>query len=241
MKELSNKNYEIKNYEELLTADSKLNELLQEYIVKECLNIANEAQFPTDYTDVKEHLFEKEEYLKLFIIERDNQIKPTIKGFAVCDSFYGYNNMKFLHCHGIILSPQIQGKGFSKELVNHAVELTKPDVLTAKTHNPRCFNSFININGVKEYYPNGYENIPSEIIDLYKTDPFISVSDENLIYKDAYPDVKVQQSKRNSSIDNVFNLLEPYDAQSVIVIINDEKLNKVKTNVKSKVLKYEHN
>ncbi len=228
--------YEIRDYREFLTKDEKLNELLNEYIIKSCLEVANEASFPTDYVDVKEHLFEKEEYMKLFIVEKDESNLPNIKGFIVCDSFTGYNDMLFMHCHGIILSPEIQGKSLSKTLVNYAVNRCNPDVVTVKTHNPRCFNTFIDIDGVIDYYPNPEGVIPPEIVELYKTDPFIGVSDENLIYRQAYPDEKIQQSKRNKNIDKIFKKLSPYDAQSIVLILNNEKLQENK----KKVLKNDH-
>lgn len=229
------KKYNIKEYNSLFYKDEKLNNLLQEYITRCCLKIANLAQFPTDYNDVKEHLFGKDDYLRLFIVEENENVIPDIKGFLICDHFYGYNNMKFLHCHGIILNPDVQGLGLSKKLINYATNIINPDVVTAKTHNPRCFNSFINIDGAISYYPNENNYLPKEIVELAKSNTFIDQVNENLIYKNAYPDEKIQQSKRNNKIDTIFDKIEPRDAQAVIVILNDEKLNR-----KEKVLKYEY-
>lgn len=218
------KKYQIKEYSSLLYSNDEVSELLEEYIIKCCLNIANKAQFPTDYEDVKNHLFEDENYLKLFIVEESNKVVPDIKGFLICDAFYGYNNMKILHCHGIILSPEVQGLGLSKKLINHAVSLTNPDVVTAKTHNPRCFNSFINIDNTIEYYPNEEDYLPNEILELAKSNHHINQSDNQLIFKDAYPDEKIQQSKRNENIDIIFSRLSSYDAQALVVILNNSKL-----------------
>lgn len=229
------KKYLIKEYNSMLYEDKKINRLLKEYITRSCLNIANKANFPTDYNDVESHLFGDERYIKLFIVEETENVIPDIKGFLVCDTFYGYKGMIFLHCHGIVLSPEIQGLGLSKTIINYAIKLTNPDVVTAKTHNPRCFNSFINLDGVISYYPNESGIIPKQIINLSKTNKFISKSDDDLIYRDAYPDEKIQQTKRNEKINSIFDKLSPYDAQSLIVILNDEKLK-----AKKKVLKYDN-
>lgn len=229
------KKYKIKEYNSLLYKNTEVNELLEEYITKCCLNIANCAQFPTDYDDVREHIFGKDNYLKLFIIEDSNKVIPDIKGFLICDTFYGYNDMKFLHCHGIILSPDVQGLGLSKQIVNHAIILTNPDVVTAKTHNPRCFNSLINIDGAMAYYPNEKNYLPKQILDLARSNPFIEQVDDELIFKGAYPDEKIQQSKRNEKINLIFDRVSLYDAQAIVVVLNDEKLN-----TKEKTLKYEN-
>lgn len=227
-------NYKIKEYNSLLYKNDEVNELLKEYITKSCLNIANSASFPTDYDDVREHLFGKDDYLRLFIVEESKKVVPDIKGFLICDIFNGYNDMKFLHCHGIILSPEIQGLGLSKQLVNHAIELTSPDVVTAKTHNPRCFNSLININGTMAYYPNEKDYLPNQILQLARSNPFIEEVDDNLIFKDAYPDEKIQQTKRNEKLNLIFDRVSSHDAQAIVVVLNDEKLKG-----KAKILKYE--
>jgi hypothetical protein len=227
------KKYQIKEYKALLYDDIEIRQLLEEYIIKCCLNIANNANFPTNYEDVKNHLFENDNYLKFFIVEESDKVIPDIKGFLICDQFNGYKGMNFLHCHGIILSPDIQGLGLSKKLINHAVALTRPDVVTAKTHNPRCFNAFINIDSVVSYYPNEYGDLPSEILDLVSTNHHINQSDDKLIYRNAYPDVKIQQPKRNDKLDIIFNQLSLYDAQTVVVILNDSKLHAKKRILKS--------
>ena len=218
------KEYFIKEYNNCGYDNSEINELLKEYLIKSCLLVANKSNFSTDYYDVKDHIFEKDEYMKLFITENTKEVVPNIYGFAIFDSFKGYNDMLFLHCHGIVLGPEIQELGLSKKIINYAVKKVNPDILTVKTHNPRCFNSFINIDNVISYYPNELGIIPNEILELAKTDPFICQSNNDLIYKDAYPDEKIQQTKRNNGIDVIFNKLSPHDAQSAVIVLNDEKL-----------------
>lgn len=217
----------ILNYNEFLNQfkyANEMKELINEYVVYSCLAIANNAKFPTDYIDVKEHLFESDDYIRLFIIDEDGKV-PQIKGFLISALENGYNDNVILHCHGIIIDPSIQGKGYSKKMIEKAISITNPDIVTAKTHNPRCFNTFANLEGSQSYYPNEYDDMPSDILELAKSDEFISVVDEHLIYLNAYPDEKIQQSHRNQDLHIVFDRLKPNDAQAIVVVLNDHKLN----------------
>lgn len=217
----------ILDYNEFLNQFKYANEmkdLINEYVVYSCLTIANNAKFPTDYIDVKEHLFESDDYIRLFIIDGEDKV-PQIKGFLISALENGYNDNVILHCHGIILDPSIQGKGYSKKMVEKAISMTNPDIVTAKTHNPRCFNAFANLEGAESYYPNEYDDMPDDILEVAKSDEFINVVNENLIYLNAYPDEKIQQSHRNKDLHIVFDRLEPTDAQAIVVVLNDEKLN----------------
>ena len=216
----------IVDYNEFLNmfeSKEKTKDLIDEYIVYACLVVAKDAEFPTDYVDVKEHLFESDEYIRLFIVD-DTKKVPQIKGFLISVIEKGFNDNTILHCHGIIIHPEIQGLGYSKIMVNKAIEMTNPDVVTAKTHNPRCFNAFANLEGSKAYYPNEYDDMPEDIISLTRSDEFIKNTDDNLIYREAYPDEKIQQSHRNQDLHIVFDRLNPNDAQAIVVVLNDEKL-----------------
>ena len=215
-------NLRISEYKEFLTNNNELNQLINEYIILSCLNVANNANFKTDYNDVKEHLFENPNYIKIFVVE-DNKTVPIIKGFLIADIINGYKDNKVLHCHGIIVDSSVQGLGVGREMINYLISKHSPDVVTLKTHNPRCFNSLINALGVIKYYPNN-ETIPNDIYHLVKSIPFISCVDDDLIYRDAYPDEKIQQAYRNDSLYNIFKKVKSYDAQALVAIINDEKL-----------------
>ena len=221
----------IEEYEKNFTSKEE-EAKVQTQIANECLTIANRAKFPTDFQDVSDHLFEDESYIILFV---KNHI-GSIKGFVIACEEKGYNDCKILHIHGIVLDPDIQGRGISKEVVNYAVKKYQPDVVTAKTHNPRCFNAFANIDGGNHlFYPNG-EKIPDTVMEIVKSDYFINNSDEDLIYRDAYPDEKIQQSKNNPLIDIIFDKVKKYDAQSIIVIINNDVLEKNKAKKKERKL-----
>lgn len=198
-------------------------------IAKECLLVANEANFPTDFTDVYNHLFDDENYIILFIKDANN----IIKGFSILCNQIGYMECKILHVHGIVLSPEIQSLGYGKKLINYAVLKYKPDVVTAKTHNPRCFNLFKNINnGNNETFPNNME-IPSYVYEIAMSDKFINCVDESLIYRNAYPDIKIQQEIDDRNIATIFEHVGNYDAQAVIVIIN----NYFKSNIRKMIKK----
>lgn len=210
------RNYEIINYNNL-----KKSEAMDNYLINECLKVANSAQFPTDYEDVKEHLFGNDNLIKLFIIDSE---MLSIRGFLAADYFNGFNDNNILHCHGIIVHPSIQSQGYSKMLVNELIKEYQPDIVTAKTHNPRCFNMFTEIDDIITYFPNGIDEIPSDIYHVVATDPYINVVNNDLIYKDAYPDEKIQQEYRNTNIKKIFDKVNTRDAQAIVVVLNDEKL-----------------
>lgn len=215
-KEKDMSKYRLINYSELNKSEE-----LDEYLINECLNVANNANFPTDYLDVKEHLFGNPNLIKLFIVDMEER---KIKGFLAADNFIGYNDNNILHCHGIIVDPEIQSLGYSKVLVNELVKQYNPDIVTAKTHNPRCFNAFTNIDNVISYYPNSNEEIPEVIYEVVKTDPYICDVNSNLIYEEAYPDEKISQDYRDESLKKIFDKLNPNDAQAIVVVLNDQKL-----------------
>ena len=219
--------YKIINYDKFkISENEKIQNAIKEYIVESCLEIANSAQFPTDYNDVKDHLFEDDSYIRMFIVEeKENQVIPNIKGFLISALFKGYNDNTILHCHGIILHPDIQGLGLSKALVAEAIKMTNPNILTAKTHNPRCFNSFANCYKLIAYYPNEYNVLDDDIRKVAASDPFISVVNDDLVYKNAYPDEKIQQTNRNNGVKSIFQKLDSTDAQAIVVILDDSKLN----------------
>lgn len=221
------KEYKIEEYVNLNNDEST-----KEIIAKQCLEIANAAQFPTDYNDVYDHLFEDDSYIRMFVKNE----KDEIKGFAIICNENVLNNVKIMHVHGIIIHPEAQGLGLAKDVINIAVDKYQPDVVTAKTHNPRCFNMFCDIlNNGCEFYPNT-KPIPSYIYDIVKKDKFIDQVDEDLIYRNAYPDVKIQQTKRKELVNEVFKKVGPYDAQAIIVVVNKNLKEKVTTKPKTLTL-----
>ena len=211
------------NIEEYVS--SRNDEIEKDNIARQCLEIANSAQFPTDYQDVYDHLFEDDSYIRVFVKNEFDEIK----GFAIICNENVLNNLNIMHVHGIIIHPEAQGLGLAKEVINTAVEKYQTDVVTAKTHNPRCFNMFADIlNNGCDFYPNT-QPIPSYIYEIVKKDKFIDKADEDLICRDAYPDVKIQQSKRKELVNDVFEKVGPYDAQAIVVVVNK--------NVKEKTIK----
>lgn len=202
--------------------------LEKEKIALECLDIANRAKFPTDFKDVYDHLFEDDSYIRLFVKDEDNQIK----GFVIGCLENGFDNYLVLHIHGIIMDPSVQGKGLSKKSLEYLVSKYSPDVLTAKTHNPRFFNSAMNIfDSSCHFYPNPDEETPEVVYDIVKSDKFIDCVDSDLVYRDAYPDEKIMQSNNNPLVQRVFENLKPFDAQAIVVIINGKILERGKERI----------
>ena len=207
------KNYEILKYVSVI--DEEKAKKQQEEIAISALNIANDAGFPTDYQDVYDHLFENPEYIRLFVLEKNSKV---LKGFMIACELNGLYQTKLLHLHGVILHPSIQGNGISRLLLNNAISMTNPDILTAKTHNPRAFNSLASLACYgNEYYPNILRETPKEILEIARNNPFISGVDDELIVRDAYPDIKIQQTYRKEDLRLIFDRLNGRDAQAILV------------------------
>ncbi len=205
--------YKIVNYVEDSNDATKAK--TQASIAAEALIIANEAQFPTDYQDVYEHLFGDPNFIRLFIINKETN---RLKGFLIACELDGLYDTKLLHFHGIILHPSVQGKGMSQLLLKEAISMTLPDIISAKTHNPRAFNLLASLAYLgTEFYPNIYGPTPKEILEIARSNPFISGVNDNLVVENAYPDAKLQQSYRKEQIKTIFDNLGDRDAQAILV------------------------
>ena len=181
-------------------------------IALECLEIANEAKFPTDYNDIFSHLFGNEDYLICMAFDKNNQLG----GFSV---FAKLEKIDTLYVHGIILHPRAQGKGLSLKMIETAIQNSNVTFISARTHNPRAFEALSKFAcSPNSYYPN-VDNIliPKRIIELVKNNPFTCGTDELLIVRNAYPDEKISQSVRNKKIYNIFKYLNTRDAQVIVV------------------------
>ena len=192
---------------------SPTNVTAKEYIIHQCLKIAKTANFPTDYNDMREHLFGNDDNKIIFAI---NQQTLTIEGFAV---YQILPSCQTLYLHGIVLHPKIQGLHVSTAMHILAISTCKMKYFSARTHNPRCFESVAGIHNLG-FYPNGKsEEIPETIYETVRKNPHTSEADDFLIVRNAYPDEKIQQACQNDATKKIFSYLNPYDAQVVIIQI----------------------
>ena len=193
---------------------SSIDKVLHKGITEQCVKIANEAQFPTDYQDVYEHLFGGD--YELAFLRYGNEIK----GFAVFDSLT-IDGRKFLHLHGAVFNPKVQQMGYTKKLLLNKIKACNADFFTLKTHNPRMYAVAANIAGSRDkIFPNYIQNVPEYIKVLCKKNHFIGNCDENLVVKGAYPDIKTQQPVADNTVMAGFKeYIKDFDAQAVIVKI----------------------
>lgn len=120
----------------------------KEEIAFKCLEVANEARFPTDYNDVYEHLFGEENYKICIVFDEYN----NICGFSIFAMLHEINT---LHLRGIVLHPRAQEKGISLKMLQKVIESEKPTFFTAKTHNPRMFETASRLAcELNSFYPN---------------------------------------------------------------------------------------
>lgn len=178
----------------------------------QCLAVANAAHFPTDYDDVFSHLFANENYTICMACNKEDQLD----GFSI---FAKLKDIDTLHLHGIVLHPRAQGKGLSLKMIQSVIEKETPTFLTAKTHNPRMFETLSKFAcNPSKFYPNvDSEYIPDYIYELVHNNEFVNTADEYLIVREAYPDEKISQSFMNEKIKNVFDRLNTKDAQVIVV------------------------
>ena len=181
-------------------------------IAEECLEVSKAAKFPTDYEDVFDHLFGNEAYHICILYNSEDRIM----GFAI---FANFKEINELYLHGIVLHPLAQGKGLSKKMIEAAIKNARPKYLSARTHNPRMFETLSSFAEMKnDFYPNFCEDdIPKEITELAKKNIFTSSADEVLIVRNAYPDEKLTQSFRNENLVVIWKRLGKRDAQVIIV------------------------
>ena len=118
----------------------------------------------------------------------------------------------------IVLHPKAQGHGLSTKMIKTIAEEVKTRYLTAKTHNPRVYETLTKLAcGEGGFYPKIDTNIPESVYELVRKNEFISMADENLIVIEAYPDEKIMQSFRNRDIFRIFKHLNKHDAQAIVV------------------------
>lgn len=183
----------------------------KELVTRRCLEIAERANFPTDYEDMYSHLFENEN-AELFMVINDSN---EIFGFATFD-YDKETNTAYLH--GIIIHPDIQGMGFSVKLIQEAINKFKNNFLMARTHNPRVYEMMSRVSYDGIVFPNiNVEEIPLDVWNVVLSNEATKNADENLIVREAYPDEKVIQDVRNKEIQKFFSRLNPRDAQVIVV------------------------
>ena len=183
-------------------------------VTKQCLKIANSADFPTDYQDMYEHLFGNEN-AELYMVMNEN---GKIYGFATCDNIAEKSNT---YIHGIIIHKEIQGLGFGLRLICEIMKRDGNQFLTARTHNPRVYAMMSSVaynSDENMVFPNINScDIPKDIWSVVGSHPDMVDADKDMIVRNAYPDEKVSQKVRDENIYNIFIKLKPTDAQVVVV------------------------
>lgn len=189
----------------------------RKFVTEQCVDIALRTNFPTDYNDVYEHLFGREDFLKLFLI-----IDREIKGFIVSDTYEGkimaLKKLRAAYIQGIILDHSIQGNGYFKKLVSEVIKRQNSplDYISLRTHNPSCASAFTkSISDDFIIYPT-VNKIDEDVLEIVRSDRYIGNANENLVVENAYSNVLLQQSTANEQINELFRSVGDNDAQCVI-------------------------
>lgn len=194
----------------------------KEALANQCVEIANSANFNTDFNDVYEHLFFGDNLMLVFAFDENKKMV----GFSSIFLSKEANGTPHIHLNGIIVKPEYQNRGLAKLMLSRAVgyvyglnnksaESGFKVSLSARTQNPAVYRLMQksskklspNVNGVvcKKHYA---------IVKKMDKDlkPFLGDYDKEFIVKNAYPSSKVQANVKNEEVKVLFSKLDKFDA-----------------------------
>ena len=181
-------------------------------IADSAYRICGNANFPVEYQDVYEHLFENDNLiLKLLLNEENN-----LAGFGVFENyrlFLESQIITMLYLYGMVIDPKYQGKNISREIIKNTYAQIQADLISLRTQNIAMAKSLLDIFDDNLFTVPG--DINNEILScLRQTAPFVDI-DEYGVIRDCYPN---QLYYNLSAIQDNFGVcLHSTDALGVIV------------------------
>lgn len=181
-------------------------------IAEAAYKICGNAEFPVEYQDVYEHLFESDDLiLKLLISEENN-----LAGFGVFENyklFLENQRITMLYLSGMVIDPKYQGKNISREIIRNAYNQLQSDLISLRTQNIAMAKSLINAFDNNLFVMPG--NVNTLILNCLKqANPFRDI-DEYGVIRDCYSN---QLYYDLNAIYNNFGIkLQPTDALGVVI------------------------
>ncbi len=174
--------------------------------------ICGNAEFPVEYQDVYEHLFENDNLiLKLLLNEENN-----LAGFGVFENyrlFLESQIITMLYLSGMVIDPKYQGKNISREIIKNAYKQLQSDLISLRTQNIAMAKSLLDTFNDNLFVMPG--NINDAILScLRQASPFEDI-DEYGVIRNCYPNQLYYNL--NAMQDNFGIKLQSTDALGVVI------------------------
>lgn len=193
----------------------------KEFLANQCVEIANSANFNTDFNDVYEHLFFGDNLMLVFAFDDKKMV-----GFSSIFLTKECDGTPHIHLNGVIVKPECQGKGVAKLMLSRAVGyiygLNNGNVkdgfkisLSARTQNPAIYRLIEKLSD--SISPNIHGQVKKEHYAIVKMmdknlKPFLGDYNKEFVVKNAYSSSKVQADIKSKEIKVLFSKLNKNDA-----------------------------
>ena len=181
-------------------------------IADSAYNICGNTQFPVEYQDVYNHLFEKEDLIVKLLMNKENKLA----GFGVFENYrlnIENQTSTMLYLSGMVIDKKYQGKNISKEIIKCTYDELQSDLISLRTQNIAMAKSLLSVYEDNLFVMPGKMN--KNVIDYLRTTPPFQSLDENGIIKNCYP---TQLYPDLIAIESNYGIiLQPTDALGVVI------------------------
>lgn len=181
-------------------------------IADSAYRICGNAEFPVEYQDVYEHLFENDNLILKLLLNEEN----SLAGFGVFENYRLFSESQIitmLYLSGMVIDPKYQGKNISREIIKNAYEQVQSDLISLRTQNIAMAKSLLDTFNDNLFVMPG--NINDAILScLRQTSPFKDIDEQGVI-RDCYPNQLYYNL--NAIRDNFGIKLQSTDALGVVI------------------------
>lgn len=181
-------------------------------IAESAYKICENAEFPVDYQDVYEHLFESDDLILKLLINGEN----NLVGFGAFENyrlFLDKQRITMLYLSGMVIDPKYQGRNISREIIRNAYNQLQSDLISLRTQNIAMAQSLINAFDDNLFVMPG--NVNNIILNyLRQASPFKNI-DEYGVISNCYSSQLYQDL--NAIYDNFGIKLQSTDALGVVI------------------------
>ena len=187
-------------------------------IADSAYRVCGNAEFPVEYQDVYEHLFENEQLILKLLMDEENELV----GFGVFENYkltLERQLITMLYLSGMVIDPKYQGRNISKEIIKNAYQQVKTDLVSLRTQNIAMAKALISTFDDPLFVMPGNGN-DVLLSALRQVLPFKDINEYGVIEK-CYSN---QLYANLNAIKNNFGLsLQTTDALGVVVEPNDKR------------------
>ncbi len=153
-------------------------------IADSAYRICGNAEFPVEYQDVYEHLFENDDLILKLLINDEN----NLAGFGVFERYnliLAKDIITMLYLSGMVIDPRYQGRNISGEIIKNVYRQLQSDLISLRTQNIAMAKSLLNV------FDDNLLVMPGDVntlaLDcLRQAKPFNDI-DEYGVIRDCYP------------------------------------------------------